>query len=148
MRTHRWHLSCTWEPGKEIAPVPSHKEREEVSQVEAEDRKSEPGLGRDVPRPGAERQGRRWAQTCGLWFEVGVPGFRRGRGSHARDHLVRDLVQCLTYSQSKREVLMGLRQERDRSEENRSRFSLERGIQPKILSTNVHWAFSERWMLL
>lgn len=45
-----------------------------------------------------------------------MPRFRRGRESSARDHLVRDLVRCLAYSRSKREVLMGLRQERDRSE--------------------------------
>lgn len=89
--------------------MPSHKGREEASQVEAEDGKSEPGLGRDVQRPGAERQGRRWAQACGLWFKVGVSRFRRGRESNGGDHLVRDLIQCVAYSRSKREVLMGLR---------------------------------------
>lgn len=37
--------------------MPSHKGREEVSQMEAEGRKSEPGLGRDMQGPAAERQG-------------------------------------------------------------------------------------------
>lgn len=53
------HLtSCTREPDKkkEVTTVLSHKGREEVSQMEIEGRKSEPGPGRDMQ--GLELEGR------------------------------------------------------------------------------------------
>lgn len=54
MGTHRGHLTCFWEPGKEVTPVPSHMGREEGSQMEAEGGKSGPGLGRDMQGAGAD----------------------------------------------------------------------------------------------
>lgn len=80
---HRGHLTCTQEPGKEVTPALSHKGREEVSPVEAEGRTSEPGLGRDTPGPGAEREDLQWAQVRDLWSGVGVPRFRKGREGKA-----------------------------------------------------------------
>ena len=62
--TQRGPLTCPWEPGKaseEVRPVSSHKKGEKVSQVEEEVRKSEPGLWRDGPGPGSEREGLQWA---------------------------------------------------------------------------------------
>lgn len=61
--------------------MPSHKGLEEVSQVEAEDGKSEPGLDRgDVQRPGVERQGQRWAQACWLLVRGGCAEIQERQG--------------------------------------------------------------------
>ena len=99
MGTHRGHLTCTWEPGKKVTPLLSHRGKGEVSQLEAKGRKSEAGLERDMQGTGADREDLRWAQVCDLCIEVEVTRFRRSREGKAtgsgKAHLSNDFLWCL-----------------------------------------------------